>query len=64
MNTRVISVAEYADESTRSGILQSDFVRRETLDRCYNMDGYKDLPTAEKNKVYDRIKAEVMKEYC
>jgi len=37
-------------------------IRTETLKRCYAMDGYKDLPLAEKNKIYDRIIVEVEKE--
>lgn len=31
-------------------------VRIATLRRCYAMEGYKDLPLKEKNKVYDREK--------
>ena len=37
-------------------------IREETLKRCYAMDGYKDLPLAEKNKIYDRVIVEVEKE--
>ena len=37
-------------------------IRTEALERCYAMDGYKDLPRDEKNKIYDKVVAEVEKE--
>ena len=38
-------------------------IRSETLDRCYNIPGYAEKSTEEKNGIYDRIKAEVEAEY-
>lgn len=38
-------------------------IRSETLDRCYNIPGYAEKSIEEKNKIYDKIKAEVEAEY-
>lgn len=58
----VRSVAAFAEEDVRKSVVMSDRIRKETLDRCYSLDGYKNLPREEKNKVYDRVKKEVEKE--
>ncbi len=33
-------------------------IRVEVLKKCYSIPGYKNLPLDEKNKTYDKIKAE------
>ena len=38
-------------------------IRSKTLDRCYNIPGYAEKSIEEKNKIYDKIKAEVEAEY-
>ena len=42
---------------------QWDLIRSETLKRCYDLPGYKELPLEYKNLIYDKIKLEVEKEY-
>ena len=37
-------------------------IRTEALNRCYAIEGYKDLPLEEKNKIYDKIVKEVEQE--
>lgn len=34
-------------------------IRNETLNRCYEIAGYKDLPIKEKNEIYDRMKEKI-----
>lgn len=59
----VESVAEYTkDKEIRDVVRKSDAIRREILRRCYNIDGYADLPLGEKNKIYDSIRAIVENE--
>lgn len=59
----VISVACFAgSKKVRDDLLLFDDVRRRTLDACYGIPGYADLPRVVKNKIYDRVKARVMKE--
>lgn len=38
------------------------WLRNETLNRCHAMNGYSELPLAEKNKVYDQVKKQIEKE--
>lgn len=35
------------------------WIRNETLNRCYAIENYKDLPLKEKNRIYDQIRKEV-----
>ena len=42
---------------------QWELIRSETLKRCYDLPGYKELPLEYKNLIYDKIKLEVEKEY-
>lgn len=54
----VLSVAFFSrSEVVRDSVLRSDIIREETLKRCYNISGYQKLSIAEKNKIYDKIKA-------
>lgn len=56
------SAAEYAELRMRAELMRSDKVRREALKRCYKIPGYVRLTLPEKNKIYDRVRDEVMKE--
>lgn len=59
----VISVAYFADnQRVMEAVLQSDEIRRRTLERCLAIPGYRELSLEEKNKIYDRIREEVCQE--
>ena len=59
----VISIAEYAKTpEIKEYIKQSDYIRNETLNRCYEMDGYEKLSTAGKRKIYDTVRETVINE--
>ena len=54
----IISVAEYVkDNEVREGVRRSDNIRRVTLDKCYSIPGYADLPRKVQNAVYDNVRA-------
>ena len=60
----VINVAAFAENSrVKNTLIDYTKIRNITLDRCYAMEGYAELPIMEKNKIYDRIRKEVEKEY-
>ena len=53
----IISVAEYVkDNRVREAVRRSDNIRRRTLEKCYCIPGYADLPRKVQNAVYDNIK--------
>ena len=53
----IISVAEYVkDNEVREGVRRSDNIRRVTLDKCYSIPGYADLPRKVQNAVYDNVR--------
>ena len=53
----IISVAEYVKENeVREGVRRSDTIRRTTLDKCYSIPGYADLPRKVQNAVYDKVR--------
>ena len=57
MNTMIISVAAYVkDDEVREVVLKSDNIRRRTLERCYSIPGYADLPRKVRNVVYDNVR--------
>ena len=59
----VISVAAYVkNEEVRKVVLKSDNIRRRTLERCYSIPGYADLPRKVKNAVYDDVRLRIEKE--
>ena len=59
----IISVAEYVkDNRVREAVRRSDNIRRRTLERCYSIPGYADLPRKEKNAVYDNVRLMIEKE--
>ena len=37
-------------------------IRTATLKRCYEMEGYADLPLEEKNRIYDATRKEIEEE--
>ena len=54
---RIISVAEYVrDNEVRKVVLRSDHIRHRTLEKCYSIPGYTELPRKVKNAVYDNVK--------
>ena len=59
----IISVAEYVrDNEVRKAVLRSDYIRNKTLERCYSIPGYAELPRKVKNAVYDNVKLMIEKE--
>jgi len=63
MKTEIVNVGAYANNpEIAHGLAWYANVRSETLHRCYLHNGYEALPREEKNKMYDRIRAEVEKE--
>jgi len=55
-------VKEAFVNATDSRIAISEYVRNETLNRAYAVDGYASLPEAEKMPIYDAKRAEVIGE--
>ena len=61
----IISVAEYVkDNEVREVVLKSDNIRRRTLEKCYSIPGYADLPRKVQNAVYDNIKLMIEKRWA
>ena len=58
----VISVAAYASGEARKFVLKSDDIRRRTLEKCYSIPGYTELPRKVKNAVYDDVRLRIEKE--
>ena len=59
----IISVAEYVrDNKVRKSVLRSDYIRNKTLEKCYSITGYDELPLKVKNAVYDRVRLSIEKE--
>ena len=59
----IISVAAYVkDDEVRKAVLNSDNIRSRTLEKCYTIPGYAELPLKEKNAMYDKIRMIVEKE--
>jgi hypothetical protein len=55
----VISAAYYSnDKEVQNAVLKSDEIRDKTLNACYEIPGYESLSLTEKNRHYDRIKAQ------
>ena len=53
----IISVAEYVkDNRVREAVRRSDNIRRRTLEKCYSIPGYADLPRKVRNKVYNNVR--------
>jgi len=60
-NNIIISIAYFADKKeVQEIILRSDYIRNETLKKCYEIKGYKDLSLSDKNKIYDKIKNSIV----
>lgn len=56
MKTEVVNVVAFVtDEIIRKGLIRAAELRRKTLDACYMIPGYEDLPHKEKRKIYDTI---------
>lgn len=56
-----ISVAAYAqNDEVKRAIIESDNIRRLTLDACYAIPGYIDLALKDKNEIYDKTKAALL----
>ena len=54
----IISVSEYVkDNEVREVVRRSDNIRSRTLDKCYSIPGYADLPRKVQNAVYDNVRA-------
>lgn len=57
----VLNVGAFANEDVCVTLNKLANIRDEVLRRCYEIEGYKDLPLDEKSRIYDRIKQEVMR---
>ena len=61
----VIDVAYFVDdEEIREKLLRNAEIRVESLKRCYDIEGYAELPLDQKNVIYDRIVKEVEKDFA
>ena len=58
----IISVAAYASGEVRKAILKSDHIRNRTLEKCYSIPGYAELPRKVRNAVYDNVRLMIEKE--
>lgn len=59
----VVSIAAVVeDEEIRNAIIQSDYIRNETLNRCLAIPSYRHKSLKWKNRYYDVIKRRVIKE--
>lgn len=59
----IISVAEYVkDNRVREAVRRSDNIRNRTLEKCYSVPGYADLPRKVRNAVYDNVRLMIEKE--
>ena len=58
----IISVAAYASGEVRKAVLKSDNIRRKTLEKCYSIPGYTELPRKVRNAVYDNVRLMIEKE--
>lgn len=59
----ITSVAEYVkDNRVREAVRRSDKIRCGTLEKCYSVPGYADLPRKVRNKVYDNVRLMIEKE--
>ena len=59
----VVSIAAVVeDEEIRNAIIQSDYIRNETLNRLTAMPGYRFKSLKWKNRYYDYFKGKVIKE--
>ena len=59
----VLSVAAYVkDDEVRNFVLRSDYIRNRTLEKCYSIPGYADLPRKVRNTVYDNVRLTVERE--
>ena len=58
----IISVAAYASGEVRKAVLKSDNIRRKTLEKCYSIPGYTELPRKVKAAVYDNVRLKIEKE--
>lgn len=60
----VLSIASFvSDDEKRNAINRCFDIRTETLNRCYALPNYRYLPLSIKNKVYDRMKSIVEREF-
>ena len=60
---QIISVAEYVKDSrVREAVRRSDNIRRRTIEKCYSISGYADLPRKVRNDVYDNVRVMIEKE--
>lgn len=55
-----MAFVDNADRDVQSGIAVSEYIRNETLSRAYATSGYIDMPTDERNKIYDEIRNEII----
>lgn len=62
-NPSVIDVAYFAETpEIRNAVLFSSKIRHSALMRCHAIPGYENLPTEEKNRIYDKMLEEIKKE--
>ncbi len=57
LDAQIRSVAHHGEsKEVRDVVMESDKLRNMTLDVCYKIPGYKELPLEDKNKLYDMVK--------
>lgn len=57
-----VSISSVCNGELKQALIQSDYIRNETLKRLCSMAGYKYKSLAWKNRYYDYFKKQVMKE--
>lgn len=62
ISPNVISIADVCAGKIREEILKSDYIRNETLKRCYAIPSYRGKSRKWKNLYYDLMKKRVMEE--
>ena len=61
LDAQIRSVASYAkNKKVQDAVHESDELRNMTLDACYKIPGYEQLPLKDKNKLYDLVKKSVL----
>lgn len=62
-NPSVINIAYFAETpEMKNTLLLYSKIREMTLDQCYAIPDYENLPPAEKDRIYDSIHTKIVKE--
>lgn len=58
----IINVGAFASDEVCKDLCYLAKVRARALDICYSTAGYTELPLEERNKCYDKVRDEIMRE--